>query len=161
MKKLFKFRNIIAIMLALFMISAFVVPNAGATESWKQKFVRFAGTAGETVATGDLVCIKGSDGQVYKADANDANLRPAIGVIAKGGAAEATVEIVAIGILTGQTAASPGARLFLSETAGAFVSTAPTNAQVVGWVSTDTIDTATSTTYFILILPEPTAGAGF
>ena len=161
MKKLFKFRNIITTILALFVISALAVSSAGATEYWKQKFVRVAGTAGETVAIGDLVCIKAADGQVYKADANDANLRPAIGSIAKGGDAEATVEIIAIGILTGQTAASPGVRLFLSETAGAFTTTGPTNAQAVGWVSTDTIDTATSTTYFIFVVPEPSAGTGF
>lgn len=161
MKKLFKFRNIIAIMLALFMVSAFVATNAGATESWKQKFVRFAGTAGETLVVGDPVCIAAADGQVYKADANSSTRRPCVGVIGKGGAAEATVEIVTIGIITGQTAASPGARIFVSDGAGVLTSTAPTNAQVVGWVATDTIDTATSTTYFILVLPETSGGAGF
>jgi hypothetical protein len=160
MKKLFKFNTIIAIMLALFMASAFMAPNAGA-ESWKQKFVRFAGTAGETLTVGDPVCIAAADGQVYKADANSSTRRPAVGVIGKGGAAEATVEIVAIGILTGQTAASPGARIYVSDGAGVITTTAPTNAQVLGWVMTDNIDTATSTTYFILTLPEPSGGAAF
>lgn len=161
MKKLFKINIVMVTMIAFLLMLAFMAPQAGATESWKQKIVRFAGTAGETVATGDLVCIKGSDGQVYKADANDADLRPAIGVIAKGGAAEATVEVVAIGILTGQTAASPGTKLYLSETAAAFTTTCPTNEQVVGWVMTDTIDTATSTTYFIFVTPGPSDGAAF
>jgi len=160
MKKLFKINIVIMTMLTFILMLAFMAPNAGA-ESWKQKFVRFAGTAGETLTVGDPVCIAAADGQVYKADANSATRRPAVGVIGKGGATEASVEIVAIGILTGQTAASPGARLFVSDGAGVITTTAPTNPQVIGWVMTDNIDTATSTTYFILTLPGPSAGAAY
>lgn len=148
---------ILALILAL--LAAAAMP-ASAAEYWKQKWVRFSATAGETLAIGDVACIK-TDGKAYKADANDSSLRPAVGVIDKGGAANATVEVVSMGILEGQTAASAGGRLFLSETAGAFTTTGPTNAQVLGWVMPTAGSVATSTTYFINVLPEPSGGAGF
>ncbi len=66
-----------------------------------------------------------------------------------------------MGILDGQTARSPGARLFLSETAGAFTATGPTNAQVVGWVMPGVTDTATSTKYFIKPEPPVSEGGGY
>ena len=138
-------------------IALLLVPAAQAAEYWKQKHVRFSATAGETLAVGDVACIK-TDGKAYKADANDSNLRPAVGVIGKGGSTAATVEIVVIGVLTGQTAASPGARLFLSETAGAITSTAPTNAQGVGWILPGTSTLNSSSTYFINMMVPATGG---
>lgn len=161
MKRFFDCKRLIFTALIVLLTLAFVMPQAQAAESWKKRFERFSAVAGETLATGDIVCIKASDSQAYKADANDSNLRPAVGIIGKGGATNATVEIISAGILAGQTAASPGYRLYLSETAGAMTTTAPTNAQVVGWVLPGTTDTATSTKYFIKVVPEPSAGAGF
>ena len=146
-------------MLALFMTLAIAV-QAGATENWQQKFIRFSGVAGETLAIGDVVCIAGADGQVYKADADSSTRRPAVGVIGKGGAAESTVEIVVSGILDGQSALSPGTRLFVSTGAGAFANATTGYDQIIGWVLPGTTDTATSTKYFIMALPPiPSTGA--
>jgi len=156
----FGFKNmIVMLMLTVFMVLALSAPADAI--SWKAKYVRFAATAGETLAVGDVVCISASDGYAYLADANDSSLRPAIGVIGKGGAAAATVEVVVQGVITGMTARSPGARLFLSETAGDFTVTAPTNAQVLGWVLPGAAGAATSTTYFIDVKPGPSDGAGY
>ncbi len=138
----------------------FSVSPSPAQEYWKNKYLRFSATAGETLAAGDIVCIKGSDGKAYKADANDSSLRPAVGVIGIGGTSGETVEIVTIGVLEGQTSASPGARLFLSETAGVFTTTAPTNEQPVGWVLPGTT-AATSTKYYIMTNMPVTDGAGY
>ena len=143
------------------LFTAICILPAQAAETWKQINTRFSATAGETVVTGDVVCIAGSDGYAYKADANSSTLRPAVGVIGKGGTTGKTVEIVVIGILTGQTAASPGARVFLSETAGAITTTGPTNAQPLGWVMPGAAAAATSTTYFIMVNTPSSAGAAY
>jgi len=137
------------------------ITDASAVESWRQKWVRFAATAGETLAIGDVVCIKNSDGKAYKADADDSDKRPAVGVIGKGGAANASVEIITVGILAGQSALSTGFRLFLSTGAGAYTVSAPTNAQIVGWVMPTAGSTTTSTTYFINVMPPTSTGAAY
>jgi hypothetical protein len=154
-------RTVVGAIAVAIMIIVIFSKQAQAAEAWKQKIIKFSATAGETLATGDIVCIAAADSYTYKADANDGNLRPAVGVIGKGGAAGAKVEIVVAGILAGQTAASPGARLFLSETAGAFTTTGPTNAQVIGWVLPTTDATATSTNYFVWIVGPSSGGAGY
>ena len=147
--------------LAIFLSVLFALPVMAAG-SWQQIVTRFSATAGETLATGNVVCIAGTDGKAYKADADDANLRPAVGVIGKGGATGATVEIVVTGILTGQTARSPGARVFLSAaTAGAIAGTAPANAQALGFVMPGAAAAATSTTYFIDVKMPTSAGAAY
>jgi hypothetical protein len=153
--------HIIMIAVVAVILSVILALNAMAAETWKQRIVRFSATAGETLATGDVVCISGTDGYVYKADANDSALRPAVGVIGKGGASGATVEIVVQGILAGQTAASPGARLFLSETAGAITTTEPTNTQALGWILPGAAAATTSTTYFIMVNTPASPGAGY
>lgn len=145
--------------LAIFLAVMFAL--TAMADSWKQINTRFSAIAGETVVTGDAVCIAGSDGKAYKADANDSALRPAVGVTGKGGATGAIVEIVVVGTLTGQTAASPGARVFLSETAGAITASAPTNAQPLGWVMPGSSGASTSTTYFIMVNTPSSAGAAY
>jgi len=146
-------------LVALFLVVA-MMPQAGqAAAYWKKKYERFSATAAETLATGDVVCLADSDSKAYKADANDSNKRPGIGIICKGGAANSTVEIVPRGILAGQTAASPGVRLFLSETPGTITITGPTNAQTLGFVLPGTA--ASSTTYFISVVIPASAGAGY
>lgn len=146
--------------LLILMAVVFAAPLAWA-ENWQQKYVRFSATAGEALTIGDVVCIVGSDGAAYKADADNSALRPAVGLIDKAGLTGATVEIVAIGVLDGQTAASPGVRLFLSTTAGAMTTTGPTNAQPIGWVLPGTAGTATSSKYFIQINTPSSAGAAY
>lgn len=158
--KTLKTAGIFTAVLMLFVV--FSAIQADAAERWKQVHVRFAVTAGETLAVGDVACIKASDGYAYKADANDSALRPAVGIIKKGGDSGDKIEIIVIGRLAGQTAASPGYRLYLSETAGALTTTAPTNSQVLGWVEEgDTAGEASSTNYFIFVRPETSAGAAY
>ncbi|MGD0020824.1 MAG: hypothetical protein ABSC54_00830 [Smithellaceae bacterium] len=146
-----------AILVVLFIATVY------AGSFWQTKNIRISGTAGETLATGDAVCIKAADSKIWKADADDSSLRPAIGVIGKGGAAGATVEIVMDGILTGQTSASPGARVYLSATtAGALTTTVGTNAQPMGFVMPQTVGTSgASTIYYVRPVIVGTGGAGY
>ena len=150
------------VMVALLAVVLCAWTEAQAGEYFKMSYGRFSAIAGATLATGDVVCISGSDGYAYKADANDSDKRPAVGIIGKGGATAARVEIIFLGQLAGQTAASPGARLFLSETAGAFTTTGPTNAQALGWVLPgETAGGSSSTDYFISVTAPSSAGAGY
>lgn len=120
-----------AIMMLL--IFVFMAPQAFAAYRVKQIIMRVSGTAGETVTTGYAAGIKDADGEWYKADANDATIRPAIGVVgSKTGGDGETVEIVLIGVLTGWTSLAEGAPVYLSETAGAFTQSAPSYAQQCG-----------------------------
>jgi len=128
---------------------------------WQAKYERFSGTAGATLGVGDVVCISGADGKVYKADADDAAKRPAVGVIGKGGAAGAKVEIITRGIISGMTAATSGNRIFLSATAGKTVDTAPTNAQLLGFVLPPETAAATNTVYYINVQLPASTGAGY
>jgi len=142
-------------------LAALLATPVFAAAQWKQVNSRFGAIAGETLATGNVVAISASDGYAYKADANDSSLRPAVGVIGKGGATGAKVEVVISGILAGMTAQSPGVRLYLSETPGAITSTAPTNPQVLGWVMPGTAGAASSTTYFIDVKVPQSDGPGY
>ena len=156
MKKFLKL-GLMALMVVFLLVA--VMPQTGqAAEYWKAKYERFSATIGETLATGDVVYIKGSDGEAYKADADDSAARPAVGIVDKGGSS-GTAEIVVRGILAGQTAASPGARLFLHTTAGALSTTAPTNAQMLGFVLPGTA--GSSTTYYISVVIPSSAGAAY
>lgn len=85
-------------MAALVLVLAAVYPASPG--HWKEKWDRFSGIAGETLAEGDAVCI-GTDGRVYKAEAEDSTRRPAVGVIGKGGTNGTNVEIVRSGIFGG------------------------------------------------------------
>jgi hypothetical protein len=112
---------------------------AMATYKIKQAYTRLSGTAGEAVTTGDIVCIKDADGLVWKADADSATLRPAIGVVGKGGASGATVEVITSGRLTGWSSLAEGGSAYLSTTAGAVTQT-PANGwrQQIGWAVSTT-----------------------
>ncbi len=124
--------------IALLVVLAFLSTDAFAAYSVKQKFARFSATAGETLATGNVVMLKDADGYAYKADANDAALRPAVGIIGKGGASGAKVEIIVMGVLSGWTALTEGAPGYLSETAAAVTQSAPAYSQQVGYAITAT-----------------------
>lgn len=154
------FKVLIAILLVIG-LAAFTAVNASAGEYWKKKVVRFSATAGATLTIGDVVYVDDLDSYVYKADANDSTKRPACGVIGKGGASGSAVEVIVIGVLAGQTAASAGLRLFLSETAGAFTTTAPTNEQGLGFIMPSATSGSTSQTYFISIQTPDNNGAGY
>lgn len=162
MKALKRFRTAGIVTMVLMLFVVFSAIQADAAEYFKKAYVRFAVTAGETLAVGDVACIKTSDGYAYKADANDSALRPAVGVVKKGASSGSKAEIVIMGVLAGQSTASAGARVFLSETAGALTTTAPTNAQPVGFVMEGaTAGDESSTDYFIMIAIPSSAGAAY
>lgn len=114
------------------MLLVMAVPQAQAAYSVRKIWARFSATAGETLATGNVVCIKDADGYAYQADANDSNLRPALGVIGKGGSSGEKVEVIVIGKFTGWTSLSEGGAAYLSETAAAVTQSAPTWNQQIG-----------------------------
>jgi len=126
-------KDIMVLWLIVFMAVFSVAPNVYAAYSVKQVFVRVSGTAGETVTTGQLVCIKDADGEWYKADANDSDLRPAVGIVgSKTGGDGETIEVIISGIVKGWSSLSEGQPGYLSETAGAITQSAPTWIQQAG-----------------------------
>ncbi|MCE5265725.1 MAG: hypothetical protein LLG97_19625 [Deltaproteobacteria bacterium] len=133
-----KVRFSLAWILTVVALTLVMTTQSIAAYSVKQTWLRFSATAGETLATGNVVCLKDADGYAYKADANDAALRPAVGIIGKGGASGAKVEIIAVGILSGWTALTEGAPGYLSETAAAVTQSAPAYSQQVGYAITST-----------------------
>lgn len=119
MKSFFKSKILWAVLLIMLLP---VQANAG--EYWKIVDTRFYGTAGETLATGDAASLS-VDGNLYKADADNAIRRPCVGVIgSKGGASGVSVEVVTSGRLAGQSGFTVGSNVYLSATAGAITSTA-------------------------------------
>lgn len=85
----------------------------------------YGGTAGETVAIGELVYIK-SDGKFWLADADAAASMPAIGVVLDAGAAEASVKVLLWGLMRNDAWNwTVGATLYVDTTAGALTETAP------------------------------------
>lgn len=154
--------------LACFVLAAFFCRDAFAY-SVKSQWARFTAVAGETLATGNVVCLKDSDGKAYKADANDAALRPAVGIIGLGGASGANVEIIAVGILRGWTGLSEGTNAYLSETAGAVTQSSPTYSQKLGvaistteyfFAAQEYLDTSALTALGVLAGATPIIGEG-
>lgn len=103
-----------------------------------QTNTRIGGTCGEALAVGDIVAIKDADGKAYKADANDATLRPAVGIVGLGCASGGKAEIVVVGRASGWTSLSEGTYGYLSETAGLVTQSAPAWAQPLGFATTTT-----------------------
>jgi len=139
MKKFF-LKSMVAI-IAMFFIMAFLAPQANATTYHVKKvFSRMSANAGETVVTGQVVAIKDSDGEAYKADANVTYLRPAVGIVGSkdGGDGEA-IEIITSGILSGWSSLAEGDAAYLSETAGAVTQDLPEWVQNIG-VALNTTD---------------------
>lgn len=134
MKRNFGSKIMAAIM--LFVMFAFMATDASAYYV-KQSFARFSAVAAETLTTGQVVSLK-TDGLAYKADANDAALRPAVGIVGKGAATGAKVEIIVMGVLSGWSSLTEGAPGYLSETAAAVTQSAPAYSQQVGFAITAT-----------------------
>jgi cytoskeletal protein CcmA (bactofilin family) len=91
----------------------------------------FKAKAGEALSKGDVVYISGISGNttvVSKADADDSAKMPAFGVVAADASLNASVSIYTFGRLSGldTSSFSEGDELFVSTTAGALTSTAPT-----------------------------------
>lgn len=104
----------------------------------KQTFVRIGATCGEALTTGSVVAIKDADGKAYKADADDATLRPAVGIVGLGCASGGSAEIITYGRITGWTSLSEGTYGYLSETAGLATQVAPAWAQPIGFAVSTT-----------------------
>ncbi len=136
MKKMKRFLGIgMAIMIAVVLMVAIMAPEASAAYSVKKVYLRFSGTSGEALATGNVVCLKDSDGYVYKADANDASLRPAVGIVGSKSASASgqSVEVIVVGVLSGWSSLSENGSGYLSETAAAVTQSAPSYAQILGF----------------------------
>lgn len=118
--------------LLLLLLSLGVCSTPAMAYQIRQSYARISAVAGETLTSGQVVNIKDADGLAYKADADDAALRPAVGIIGRGGAAGATVEIVVQGVVSGWTTLSEGALCYLSGTAGAVTQSAPAWNQPIG-----------------------------
>jgi hypothetical protein len=116
----------------LMVLCVLAIGPVQAADFWKQKGFRISGTAGEDLSKGDVVCIKDADGEVYQADADDSDLRPAVGVIGHAADEDGTVEIVVQGILAGQSGLAEGDNVYLSDTAGSLTQTAPDWRQKMG-----------------------------
>lgn len=124
------FRNILVLMVIMAMFVLLASPAQAYTV--KQVWSRISATAGETLTTGDAVTIKDADGYAWKADADSATLRPAVGVVGKGGSAGAKIEIITSGVVSGWSSLTEGAAGYLSATAGLITQTLPTYRQQIG-----------------------------
>jgi hypothetical protein len=71
---------------------------------WVQKWESFGATAGEAITIGDAIALNRYNGKAYKADADDADRRPAVGFAGNTAASGAKVEVVTRGILSGMPA---------------------------------------------------------
>ncbi len=131
--------SLIAAVLAVLVVMPLLAPQDASAYTLKKIWSRFSATAGETLATGQAVSISDTDGYAYKADANDAGLVPAVGIVGKGGASGAKVEIVTHGIFSGWSTLSEGTYGYLSETAGAVTQSSPSYSQPLG-VAINTTD---------------------
>ncbi|MGX7894412.1 glycine-rich domain-containing protein [Tsuneonella sp. HG222] len=97
-------------------------------------------TAGEALSARDACYISSSDGKAYKCDADDLTKIDFKGFAQEGAALNATVRLVPEGMMTGFTGLTQNGIYFLSGTAGAITTTAPTNKRIVGVaMSTTTI----------------------
>jgi len=91
----------------------------------------FKGQAGEALSKGEVVYISGITGNttvVSKADADDSAKMPAFGIVAADASINTSVSIYTFGRLSGldTSSFSEGDELYVSTTAGALTSTAPT-----------------------------------
>jgi hypothetical protein len=89
-------------------------------------FQRISVDAGESISIGEVVAIKDTDGEAYKADADDSSLRPPIGVAGTAGTDGNSMEVVISGVFSGWTGLSEGGYAYLSAaTAGEITQSAP------------------------------------
>lgn len=110
----------------------------------------FSAIAGEAVTLGNSVCYSGET--IFKADADDADRRPAVGFVERTVGAGTLTGVVVRGVLNGQVGLTPGGAAFLSATAAGVTQT-PVAAypQVLGFA-------ASPTSYQIDISPFSAAG---
>lgn len=88
--------------------------------------------AGENITAQDAVFIKVSDGKIYKCDADDLTLMDFVGFAQETVTIGNAVTVRIADKMDGFSGLTIGARYYLSGTAGAITSTAPTNIKSVG-----------------------------
>ena len=93
---------------------------ARAEYQWGQKETRFSVLAGESLAKGDVLAIKDSDGKAYKADMDAATLNYVAGIAGNAAASGARVEVIVRGVLAGFTGLGEGQPLLASSVAGGY-----------------------------------------
>ena len=84
-------------------------------------------TTGEAIngsTTPQVVCVKSSDGLLYKADANDTTLNMAIGFVTTNALITTTPTVTTLGVVGGFTGLTQNATYYVSDTAGS-ISTTP------------------------------------
>lgn len=122
----------------------------------------FSCTTGEAVTEAQIIMMK-SDGLCYKADADDATLRPALGVAATKAASGASLRVLTRGQVGGASALTKGAAVYLSTTAGGTTQTQPTAfSQPIGRAISATqyvIDVQRSRQIKSITIPVPDPGA--
>jgi len=89
-------------------------------------------TAGEDLTAGQMVAVKDADGKVYKADADDADVRPCIGAAETTVSSGDAVSIVFSGWRNDGSSLKEGDLIYLSTTAGSTTQTGGSGKQVVG-----------------------------
>ena len=90
-------------------------------------------TTGEAIdgsTTPQVVCVKSSDGLLYKADANDSTLNMAIGFVTTNALITTTPTITTSGVVGGFTGLTQNATYYVSDTAGAISTTPSTTCAV-------------------------------
>lgn len=120
MKRFFKRHIAIGLIAAIFLL---LLISPAQAAYWKEKFIRFSAVAGETVTTGQLVYLSATDGYAYLADSSTAGEAPAVGMVGKGGASGATIEIIVAGIIEGVTEATVGDKLYAAAHPGGYSTT--------------------------------------
>src|SRR5210317_671114 len=116
----------------------------------------FKGQAGEALSKGEVVYISGISGNttvVSKADADDSAKMPAFGIVAADASLNASATVYTFGRLSGLDTSSFSERdeLYVSSTAGALTSTAPTGeSAAIQKIAKVTRSNASSGTIFIM-----------
>jgi len=161
--KLNKMLNL-ALAISFSWLIAFSPVISHATEGLTQKGLRFGATAGETISVGDILYIAQSDGKAYKCDADaEASSVPA-GAAGNNASSGGFVEVTTECILQGQTAGTPGKRVYTSGTAGGITvgdvdGMNLTFSQCIGMIIPDLAADTSSTNYLIRIAYKPSPGA--
>lgn len=117
--------------------------DALVTSGLSQNKVVVSGTAGESVAAGDLLYFDDTDNEWKKTDANTAtSINEVILGIAQGTGSDGgaiTDGVLLYGQDETQTGLTPGAVYYASDTAGEISATAGTNEKKIGWASETTV----------------------
>lgn len=121
------FKKIQSILISVLFAVMMFGGNAFAAQSWQKVYGSWAGTAGESIVLGDVLCFSrytATTGKIFKADADNSARRPAIGIAQSAAGDGTTVNVVTSGIMTGNSGLTIGNVKYLSDTAGSIIYTA-------------------------------------